>query len=316
YMYTSGPYLAGAVAQSSGADSGHVHYQRLKSGTWIVASWLIRVPVTKTVLSWVPADAGDLGNGAMMHRSTTQSVARVWEIGGDVKEVFDPGNGATGQVSPLGRVQGTLITEGTNSTLSNVAISLTSRTDTTAISRVRTSLDGQFLFDSIEPGNYILRAYTPRLDTLNTPVLPLSLTVGERTALVVTVTVPLPQKGIEALCPGGIRPGLVGLHGSVLDTVTGRPIQGARVRAYWLSGTVYNDAGMSTTPHERITQTDANGRYAFCDLEPTPRLLLSAVRDGRRTPPAPAVVISPGEFRMYDMFVNWSEKFGPANSSR
>jgi hypothetical protein len=302
FTYTA-LHSAGAGRQETADDSGHVRYEHLSTGGWIVSSWIIRIPVSGTVVTLVPAGGADLSGGAIMRRNVARTVARAWEIGGEVRQTVNHPDSSTRRSYSMGRVQGDLVTYGANAAVSDVAIILTSSNDTMVKSRVQTGANGHFVFDSVEAGNYLLTAYAPRLDTLNTPIPPLSLTVGERAVVTVTVTVPPPSAGISALCPGGIQPGSVGLYGSVRDDVTGLPVPGVRVRGYWLSNTIYNDAGVSTTQRERITTTDANGRYAFCDLEPTPRLLMTAALGVRHSLRTPALQMRPAEFRMYDMVI-------------
>jgi hypothetical protein len=298
---------AGTGRHDTAADSGHVRYEHLSTGGWIVSSWIIRIPVSGTVVTLVPTSGADLSGGAVMRRNVVRTVARVWEIGGEVRQIVNQSDSSARRSYSMGRVQGDLVTSGANAAVSDVAITLTSSNDTTVESHVQTGANGHFVFDSVAAGSYLLTAYAPRLDTLNTPIPPLSLTVGERTAVTVTVTVPPPSAGISALCPDGIPPGSVGLHGSVRDGVTGLPVPGARVRGYWLSNTIYNDAGVSTTQRERITTTDANGRYAFCNLEPTPRLLMTAVLGARHSLRTPALQMRPGGFRMYDMVITTAQ---------
>jgi hypothetical protein len=141
----------------------------------------------------------------------------------------------------------------------------------------------------------------PSFDTLNTLVQPLPLPVGANTLQTVTIAIPSAEEGRAALC--SLNPSATTIvHGFVTDSATGQRVAGARVEAYWLSGTTRNIiGGLSASAHERITLTDSSGKYVFCGLEATTRLLLTASLGSRKSPRAPSISIAAGDMRFANL---------------
>jgi protocatechuate 3,4-dioxygenase beta subunit len=281
---------------------GYVDYARLKNGLSIVTDWAIRAPVRKQEMQATPSSSGDISSRSLLRRSHTAHTIAVWEFGGKVKAVLDSAQLTSGR-SSLSVVRGTVLRQEGQNGLSGVRVELTTAHEQGKILRVVTDNDGSFKFDAIEEGDYLLIVPEPRLDTLNTPVVPLAVHVNPATEETVTITVPEPNAGRDALCPSGLSSKSIVLHGVVRDSASGQPIPHARVSASWLSDVQVTGRGIriSAVPHVVSTLTDSLGRYALCQVEPTNHLLLRAERGAVRSPRYPSLTVRSGETLLYDL---------------
>jgi hypothetical protein len=299
YRYERG---AGNRAQGSSATesaTGRIEYRRLDNGGWIVDRWLIRVPVNKDERSNTLSSNATGGNPTV--RSTR--VARTtsfWEIGGDVKAVLNPGDPAFTQQSEVGVVRGSIVTGPNRIGVPNAEIDVALTGSSAQSWKTITGRDGLFVFDSLPEGDYRLTVSAASFDTLNTLVQPVPVRVGASTLQTVTIAIPSAEEGRAALCSGKASSTAI-VHGFVTDSATGQRVAGAHVEAYWLSGATRNIGGLSASAHQRVTLTDTNGKYVFCGLEPTSRLLLSASLGSRKSPRAPSITIVAGDMRLANL---------------
>jgi hypothetical protein len=290
-------------ARSSESATGHIEYMRLDAGGWIVNRWLIRVPIkTDQRRNTLSLNAGT--SDITLRSSRGDRIRAVWEVGGNVSAVLKPDDPSFAQ-SELGEVRGRVITGPNHVGIPGVDVALTSAGTPSQRRTKHTASDGLFAFDSIPPGEYMLNVAAASFDTLNAVVAPIAVNLGSGTQQTVTITVPSADEGRVALCPGRSAQSSI-LHGFVVDSVTAQPVSGARVNAYWLTGTVRTGgigAGLAATAHERTTFTDSKGKYVFCDLEPTTRLLLTAFVGTRKSRPGPSLTLVAGGIRMANVWI-------------
>jgi hypothetical protein len=116
----------------------------------------------------------------------------------------------------------------------------------------------------------------------------------------VTIAIPSAEEGRAALCSAKGSPTAI-VHGFVTDSATGQRVAGAHVEAYWLSGATRNIGGLSASAHQRVTLTDSDGKYVFCGMEPTSRLLLTASLGSRKSPRTPSITIAAGDMRLANL---------------
>lgn len=294
YQYTFGPNRETRDA------GGRITYARLNNGLSIVTDWLIRVPVEKSEARTTPSATGSIDDRSSLRTSHGLRVTALWEIGGTVKTIMDPNELALG-ASTMSVVKGNLINEEDHRALKGIAVEIGSTKEPRESRRVTTGDDGSFMFDSLGEGEYDLSVPEPRFDTLNTPVVPVRMHVAPATAQTVTITVRGPNAGRASLCPSGVSPKAIVIHGIVTDSASGRPIAKARVSAFWLSDVQASSRSITAVPHELTTYTGPLGRYAFCSAEPTHRLLLSASVGALHSPRLPSLTVSNGETRLYDL---------------
>jgi hypothetical protein len=299
YRYERG---AGNRAQGSSATesaTGRIEYRRLDNGGWIVDRWLIRVPVNKdersNTLSSNAADGNPTVRSTRVARTTS-----FWEIGGEVRAVLNPGDPAFTQQSEVGVVRGSIVTGRNRIGVPNAEIDVASTGPGAQSRKTITGGDGLFVFDSLPEGDYRLTVSAASFDTLNTLVQPLPLRVGASTLQTVTIAIPSAEEGRAALCSAKPSSTTI-VHGFVTDSATGQRVAGAHVEAYWLSGATRNIGGLSASAHQRVTLTDSNGKYVFCGMEPTSRLLLTASLGSRKSPRIPSITIAAGDMRFADL---------------
>jgi hypothetical protein len=279
--------------------TGRIEYRRLDNGGWIVNRWLIRVPVQKDERNNTLSSNEPGGNLTVRSARVARTTA-FWEVGGEVKAILDPSDPGFSQESEVGAVRGSVLTDPNHVGVPNVEINVASTSPTAHGRKTMTGKDGLFVFDSLPEGEYTLTVAAASLDTLNTLVPPLPLRIGRGTQQTVTITLPSAEEGRAALCSAA-NPATAIVHGSVTDT-TGERIAGARVEASWLSGTALNVlGGLAASLHQRVTHTDGSGKYVFCGLEPTTRLLLSASLGVRKSRRKPSVTIAKGDMRLANL---------------
>jgi hypothetical protein len=290
-----------AQAGSSGTESatGRIEYRRLDNGGWIVNHWLIRVPVQKDERNNVLSSNGAGGNLTVRSTRVARTTA-FWEVGGDVRAVLDPSDPGFSQKSEVGAVRGSVITGPKHVGVPHVEINVASTSPSAHRWQTMTGKDGLFAFDSLPEGEYSLTVTAASLDTLNTLVSPVPLRIGASTLQTVTITIPSADEGRAALCSATNSSTTI-VHGFVTDSATGQHITGARVEAYWLSGTTRNIGGLTTSAHQRVTLTDSSGKYVFCGMEPTTRLLLSASLGSRKSRRMPSMTIGQGDMRLANL---------------
>jgi hypothetical protein len=300
YRYVRGAGNRALGSSATESATGRIEYRRLDNGGWIVNRWLIRVPVQKDERSNTLSSSAAGGNPTVRSTRIARTTA-LWEIGGEVRAVLSPDDPAFTQQSNVGVVRGSIVTGPNHIGVPNVEIRIVSNGPSAPSRRAMTGNDGLFAFDSLPEGEYRLSVSAPSFDTLNTLVQPLPLPVGANTLQTVTIAIPSAEEGRAALC--SLNPSATTIvHGFVTDSATGQRVAGARVEAYWLSGTTRNIiGGLSASAHERITLTDSSGKYVFCGLEATTRLLLTASLGSRKSPRAPSISIAAGDMRFANL---------------
>jgi len=284
------------------AAGGYVDYARVKNGLSIVTDWAIRAPVRMQEMHATPSSSGDISGRSLLRTTPRAHTVAVWEFGGKVKTVLDSAELPLGR-SSLSVVRGTVLRQEGQNGLSGVRVEITTAHDPRKIQSVVTDNDGSFKFDAIEEGDYLLTVPEPHLDTVNTPVVPLAVHVDPATEETVTIMVPEPKAGRDALCPPGLSSKSIVLHGVVRDSASGQPIPHARVSASWLADVQVTGRGIriSAVPHVASTLTDGLGRYALCQVEPTNHLLLRAERGAVLSPRYPSLKVRSGETLLYDL---------------
>jgi hypothetical protein len=217
-----------------------------------------------------------------------------------VKAVLDPGDPEFTRQSEAGGVRGSIVTGPNHIGVPHVEIEVATAGASAQSQRTVTGNDGLFSFDSLPEGEYRLAVSAASFDTLNTLVQPVSLRVGASTLQSVTIVIPSAEEGRAALCSASPSSTTI-VHGFVTDSATGQRVAGAHVEAYWLSGATRNIGGLSASVHQRVTLTDGNGKYVFCGMEPTSRLLLTASFGSRKSRRMPSITIAAGDIRFANL---------------
>lgn len=298
-------YRTRVLPRGAESATGHIKYTRLENGAWIVDSWIIRVPVQIQESGSSLSSSGSLGSLTIRSSPRARTTA-IWEIGGRVTAVLEPGDPSLVSDEQYGAVDGSV--EGGRNRLPMIGAEITlSSADETLPSRtVRTSARGFFAFDSLPQGEYTLNVTEISFDTLNITVAPVRLNIHPDTKQTITISLPAPEEGRAAICKGDNSSRSIILHGTVSDSATGKPIVRARVVASWLTGVTRigpNGGGIAAAAHERDTFTDGDGRYVFCDMEVTGHLLVGASVGEHKSPRAPSLTIEEGGIYMVNLRV-------------
>lgn len=247
------------------AATGHIEYRQLGNGAWIVNRWIIQVPVQ-----------GELPNYSVNgHTAPTVRANMVWEVGGDVLDALQPNDSSARMDEIAGAIDGRILAGPNRVPVHGAEMSLSPRDGSSTEESRSTQADGSFSFDSLSPGDYVLRAVNMVFDTVNItfPPIPVSVRAGTRQTL--TIAMPSPDEGREELC-GDRDPRRTILHGTVRDSANGRPVSRARVLLTWMNP---GSDSTATDVHESEARSDAYGKYVFCDLAPGVRVIVSATSD-------------------------------------
>lgn len=279
YWYTgAGP---GARAE------GRVEYRRLANGAWVVGAWIIRVPVVAVAERMVPVTGQRVGRVLRLGDPSAQETVAVWELGGDIADLFDPSAEAARASAGWGTVRGRIVESATERGVAGVVVQLAPADVETGGLRAVTTAEGTFAFDSVPSGDYALRATAARFDTLDAEVAPVAVSVKAGSRFSVSVTTASAEARLASLCPAATVLGEPAvLHGTVRDGGSGRPLLGARVEVEWLTNTRPNGrGGVSGTRQGRVAFTDSAGRYVVCGLPLDHAMVVTASRGARRGKP-------------------------------
>lgn len=128
----------------------------------------------------------------------------------------------------------------------------------------RTNEFGEFLIDSIPPGQYSLVVLDPLLDTLGVSVRsnPETFAAGERK--IVDLAVPSSESIVQSLCPAGrLTLGPAALVGFVRDVDTHAPAVGAKVSLVWYE---VDMSSLRKAPRVREATVGPTGHYQICGV--------------------------------------------------
>jgi len=299
YRYTRGAGNRALGSSATEPATGRIEYRRLDNGGWVVNRWLIRVPVQKDEQRNTLSSNATAGSPTVRSTRGARTTA-FWEIGGEVRAVLNPGDPAFSRQGEVGVVRGSIVTGPNRIGVPNVEINVASAGPSAQSRKTITGSDGLFVFDSLPEGDYRLTVSAASFDTLNTLVQPVPLRVAASTSQTVTIAIPSAEEGRAGLCSANPSSTTI-VHGFVTDSATGQRVAGARVEAYWLSAATRNIGGLSASAHQRVTLTDGNGKYVFCGMEPTSRLLLTASLGSRKSRRVPSITIAAGDIRFANL---------------
>ncbi|HEY8310759.1 MAG TPA: carboxypeptidase regulatory-like domain-containing protein, partial [Gemmatimonadaceae bacterium] len=248
----------------------------------------------------------DLGVGATLTPTRVAHLQSLWEIGGDARILTD--SSATNTINAeTSIIDGQVVTspDSDSSTpgVAGLQVQLLATIDTAgqATRSSVTTPDGQFTFDNLTPGDYVLRITSPSLDTIALMIPDRPMHIDRATKLTVTTTLPSITSARRALCGTDVQRGDMVIRGTVRDHTTGKPLSGATVKGYWYDA-MNTDQNFSAHAQTAATMTEIDGKYALCIRAARGTLHLSAslgnrkVRDQR-------LESAPGRIRMLDFIM-------------
>ena len=233
---------------SSSAAGGHLRFEYLISGAWIVSEWWVRMPWVDprvwppTVLAYV--DEGGRLTGAAAATLSDSGVV----LAGTVFDSLHSRPLAEARVSVLG----------------------------TRLAS-RTAADGSFELRSVPPGMRAITVHHEDLTALAIPSPVVRVEVQAAGTDPLRVFIPSFRSVAPLLCPEGEQPPSVILAGAVIDPARDSAgVASTAVRAQWLRAPEGGGAPVSVFEE---TLTDPDGRFVLCAL-PAESPVTLAVQSG------------------------------------
>lgn len=192
---------------------------------------------------------------------------------------------ALAQNATPGRIDGVVTDSVHGVALPGALVLLARRTsDTTISGSTTTDANGQFTFDRLPPGDYVVALESALLDSLelSLPPTPVALSAGEGEVL--ALAVPSGATLRARMCPDVVLPpGIGAIAGRVSDATNDRPLRGASLVIGWAETTVDRTTLRATNVQQRVdVKTDSLGRFRVCGVPTETYLDMRASLDAYR----------------------------------
>ncbi|RMH20441.1 MAG: carboxypeptidase regulatory-like domain-containing protein [Gemmatimonadetes bacterium] len=244
-----------------GRAGGHVDFERMPGGTWIVRDWAIRMPVLER----------------------QRGILAVW----DLAELAEAG----GTVVRVRDRQGRLVLDGLAASLTGVVLdSLSARPiagarvwldDDTGAAAV-TGPDGSFQFAGLPDGLFEVNVRVPSLDSLGFEPAPVRVRLEEGQADTLRLRLPGRAQVLVEACRDQAFPSGTGIIlGYARDADTGRPLSEAVVQGMWDILRMNRGSGGRAGIQRPIRES---GFYALCGIPLRRWVEVRVVLDGREGP--------------------------------
>ncbi len=249
---------------------GHIDFQRLPDGTWIIPEWFIRMPK-------LAGRRGPMGTIEPYIDGYVQTT-------GVVREVQEPG-GAVVLDAESATIDGIVVDSLGAEPLAGIRVQVAGAPDSAV-----TGSDGRFRFTELSGGTYRIEYRVPYLDSLGFGPDPVEVDANAGHVVSARLQAPARAALVTGACADEDRPpGSAFLTGRVAGP-GGEGVEGATVRISWetygrVAAVIFAHAnGVAAT-------TDADGFYRVCAVPTDEELLveisrpsLEAVRDTVRIP--------------------------------
>lgn len=257
---------------------GHLTFQYLPSGAWIVSDWWIRMPQIQYV------------GGGISNRGSVPAVAGYVDRGGRVIEA---------EGSPLAARSGGATLRGvvfdslSGRPLAGARVSLVDARYAT-----RTGPDGHFTLTHVPPGRHGLTFHHVSLSRMGIPSPVVGVDVAEGASDSVALTTPGFSTTATLLCAGSERAPITVLTGRVTDPSGGSGASAARVRARWVTAGLRADGGRSMRAEGRA---GLDGHYVLCGLPAGVPVALAVRTDSSTWRDGGSVELAPGRIVVRDL---------------
>jgi hypothetical protein len=247
----------------SAAARGRVEFQRMPAGTWIVPDWWIEMPI--------------LANRFLDDGSSRVALTRIRRAGGRVLDVHEAGGRRLGGRNATGGIEGVVV-DSAGAPIAGARVGAVGWNQ-----EAFTDAEGAFTLLGMREGTYEVRYVDPRWAAfgLVPPLVVREVIPGE--VSFIQLHMPPVADLLRAACgdlAGAADAGA--LVGRVLDT-SGRPVEGAIVRATWSSlEAIGGDApgALFRTTAGLETTTGVDGTYRLCGVVRGEPLEVVSIVDG------------------------------------
>jgi hypothetical protein len=264
YGYTWAPWR-----EARGVARGHLEFEDLPNGAWIIRRWWIRMPqvaldMTRSNASW--------NDGVR--------VTGLKEVGGEITS-FAALDGPVMVEAPTGALEGQVWDSTRNIPLENAVVFL-SGTQFAA----ETDAGGTFLLPDLPPGIFNATFTHPRMDSLGVFFRGIEVEIPAGEAISVELAIPAEAGVLVSTCTESQlaeRDGVV--IGFVREAGTEDPLEGASITVTW---STFEDRGGGTfvEHHHGLQATsDETGRYSACGVSPGTTLTVLGSFQGRKSSP-------------------------------
>lgn len=147
----------------------------------------------------------------------------------------------------------------------------------------RPDAQGQYRFDALAPGRYLVQISSPTLDSLELSLPPRQLLIAAGKTAQFDYTLPSGTELRDAVCQGvRLDEGKVVVAGRALNADTDKPLPGADVVAAWMHNFI-DKATLKIVSQVRGTSVKAgpNGEYRMCGVPSGSTLSLQIQHGGR-----------------------------------
>jgi len=226
---------------------GEVHFARVATGPWFVSSWRLRMPQEVLLVG---------GRGASRHKGIVEEGGIILDESTDGSRVPVTLHGAVRDVNQRGMGGVTVRVLGTKRS-------------------TFTSADGRYTLPDVPPGLHFVVASNDSVDLLGARIGQQQVLLDEGSRREVSFRAPRPIEIIRKHCGEQVDLRNRGvLRITLIDSVTARPIPGARIRL------AYRDS--TRRPALEISQeSDVSGAVVFCDVPSGQPLVATDTRNGR-----------------------------------
>lgn len=165
----------------------------------------------------------------------------------------------------------------------------------------RSNARGEFAFDSLRMGSYLIGFLHPRLDSLLLTPSPRAIVIDDGPTQLLALAIPSEATLLTTFCGDNAASSVVML-GRVRSTDASRDGAGATVRAEW-SELALTAPTISTSPRSATARAGPDGAFALCGLPPDVRLHMRA-SVGRDSSPALAIDAPSSGLLLHSIWVN------------
>ena len=272
---------------------GHIEFQRMPTGAWIVERWVIRMPLLVEGLARDPV----VIPGAPPSQPDRIRLAGIHEEGGEVLETVARGERRE-RSAEVASVRGVVYDSTRMAPLSGARVFL----DGTQFA-TKSTADGSFLIEKVPPGTYAISVVHPRFDSLSVQAPTATVELRPNEQHMAQLAGPSTATVLARTCRADERAeGKAALRGHVRDALSAGPAIDARVTLSWRGLRESMPRQAAIMDLTRTTQTDSAGRYAFCGLPEGVKITARVVADDRRSTPVD-VILPEGELSVLDMAV-------------